>query len=65
MMQYILFLKGVQEMNLSVKIFLSLVLSVVCGLIAGEPALPFIKAWILRHHLHQPHQDDDCTGRTD
>ena len=33
-------------MNLSVKIFLALVLSVVVGLIAGPDALPFIKWWI-------------------
>ena len=33
-------------MNLSVKIFISLVLSVVVGLIAGEAGLPFIKWWI-------------------
>ncbi len=33
-------------MNLSVKIFIALVLSVVVGLIAGEPALPFINWWI-------------------
>lgn len=29
-------------MNLSIKIFISLVLAVIVGLIAGEPALPFI-----------------------
>ncbi|WP_173443935.1 dicarboxylate/amino acid:cation symporter [Selenomonas ruminantium] len=33
-------------MNLSIKIFIALVLSVVVGLIAGEPALPFINWWI-------------------
>ena len=33
-------------MNLSIKIFLALVLSVVVGLIAGPDALPFIKWWI-------------------
>lgn len=33
-------------MNLSVKIFISLVLSVVVGLFAGEAGLPFIKWWI-------------------
>ena len=33
-------------MNLSVKIFLALVLSVIVGLIAGPDALPFIKWWI-------------------
>ena len=33
-------------MNLSVKIFIALVLSVVVGLIAGAPAVPFIKWWI-------------------
>ena len=33
-------------MNLSVKIFIALVLSVVVGLIAGEEALPFINWWI-------------------
>lgn len=33
-------------MNLSVKIFISLVLSVVVGLVAGEQGLPFIKWWI-------------------
>ncbi len=33
-------------MNLSVKIFISLVLSVIVGLIAGEAGLPFIKWWI-------------------
>ncbi|MDY3296356.1 dicarboxylate/amino acid:cation symporter, partial [Selenomonas sp.] len=33
-------------MNLSVKIFIALVLSVIVGLIAGEPAVPFIKWWI-------------------
>ena len=33
-------------MNLSVKIFIALVLSVVVGLIAGEDALPFINWWI-------------------
>ena len=33
-------------MNLSIKIFIALVLSVVVGLIAGEPALSFINWWI-------------------
>ena len=33
-------------MNLSIKIFIALVLSVVVGLIAGETALPFINWWI-------------------
>ena len=33
-------------MNLSIKIFISLVLAVIVGLIAGEPALPFINWWI-------------------
>lgn len=33
-------------MNLSIKIFIALILSVVVGLIAGEPALPFINWWI-------------------
>lgn len=33
-------------MNLSIKIFTALVLSVVVGLMAGEPALPFINWWI-------------------
>ena len=33
-------------MNLSIKIFIGLVLSVVVGLIAGEEALPFINLWI-------------------
>ena len=33
-------------MNLSIKIFIALVLSVVVGLIAGESALPFINWWI-------------------
>ena len=33
-------------MNLSVKIFISLVLSVIVGLIAGAEGLPFIKWWI-------------------
>lgn len=33
-------------MNLSVKILISLVLSVIVGLIAGEGALPFINWWI-------------------
>ncbi|WP_297966253.1 dicarboxylate/amino acid:cation symporter [uncultured Anaerovibrio sp.] len=33
-------------MNLSVKIFISLVLSVIVGLMAGEAGLPFIKWWI-------------------
>lgn len=33
-------------MNLSIKIFIALVLSVIVGLIAGEPALPFINWWI-------------------
>ena len=33
-------------MNLSVKIFAALVLSVIVGLIAGEAGLPFIKWWI-------------------
>lgn len=33
-------------MNLSIKIFIALVLSVVVGLMAGEPALPFINWWI-------------------
>src|SRR5574344_134100 len=33
-------------MNLSVKIFIALILSVIVGLIAGEPALPFINWWI-------------------
>ena len=33
-------------MNLSIKIFIALVLSIVVGLIAGEPALPFINWWI-------------------
>ncbi len=33
-------------MNLSIKIFIALVLSVVVGLLAGEPALPFINWWI-------------------
>jgi len=33
-------------MNLSIKIFIALVLSVVVGLIAGESSLPFINWWI-------------------
>ena len=33
-------------MNLSIKIFIALVLAVIVGLIAGEPALPFINWWI-------------------
>ena len=33
-------------MHLSIKIFIALVLSVIVGLIAGEPAVPFIKWWI-------------------
>ena len=33
-------------MNLSIKIFIALILSVVVGLAAGEPALPFINWWI-------------------
>ena len=33
-------------MNLSIKIFIALVLSVVVGLVAGPEALPFIKLWI-------------------
>ncbi|MDD6133868.1 MAG: dicarboxylate/amino acid:cation symporter [Selenomonadaceae bacterium] len=33
-------------MNLSIKIFIALILSVVVGLIVGEPALPFINWWI-------------------
>ena len=33
-------------MNLSVKIFIALILSVIVGLIAGPNALPFIKWWI-------------------
>lgn len=33
-------------MNLSVKIFIALVLSVIVGLIAGADGLPFIKWWI-------------------
>ena len=33
-------------MNLSVKIFIALVLSVIVGLIAGPEGLPFIKLWI-------------------
>jgi len=33
-------------MNLSVKIFVSLILSVAVGLAAGESALPFINLWI-------------------
>ncbi len=33
-------------MNLSVRIFIALVLAVIVGLIAGEPAVPFIKWWI-------------------
>ncbi len=33
-------------MNLSIKIFIALILSVVVGLIAGEPGLPFINWWI-------------------
>ncbi len=33
-------------MNLSVKIFISLILSVVVGLIVGEEGVPFIKWWI-------------------
>lgn len=33
-------------MNLSIKIFIALILSVVVGLVAGEPALPFINWWI-------------------
>jgi len=42
----VLFCKGSDIMNLSIKIFIALVLSVVVGLIAGEPALPFINWWI-------------------
>lgn len=38
--------KGVIVMNLSIKIFIALILSVVVGLAAGEPALPFINWWI-------------------
>ena len=33
-------------MNLSVKILISLVLSVIVGLMAGVDGLPFIKWWI-------------------
>ncbi|MGO5130200.1 dicarboxylate/amino acid:cation symporter [Mitsuokella jalaludinii] len=33
-------------MNLSIKIFISLILSVIVGLIVGESALPFINWWI-------------------
>lgn len=33
-------------MNLSIKIFIALVLSIVVGLIAGESSLPFINWWI-------------------
>ena len=33
-------------MNLSIKILISLVLSVICGLVAGPDALPFINWWI-------------------
>ncbi len=33
-------------MNRSIKIFIALILSVVVGLAAGEPALPFINWWI-------------------
>ncbi|MBR1760656.1 MAG: dicarboxylate/amino acid:cation symporter [Schwartzia sp.] len=33
-------------MNLSVKIFIALVLSVVVGLVAGPESLPFVKLWI-------------------
>ena len=33
-------------MNLSVKIFIALVLSVIVGFIAGAEGLPFIKWWI-------------------
>ena len=43
---YPLFFRGVIFLNLSVKIFIALVLSVIVGLIAGAPAVPFIKWWI-------------------
>lgn len=33
-------------MNLSIKILIALVLSVICGLVAGADALPFINWWI-------------------
>ena len=33
-------------MNLSIKIFIGLVLAVVVGLVAGPESLPFIKLWI-------------------
>ena len=33
-------------MNLSVKIFISLILSVIVGLVVGEEGVPFIKWWI-------------------
>ena len=33
-------------MNLSIQIFISLILSVIVGLMAGQDALPFIKWWI-------------------
>ena len=33
-------------MNLSVKIFIALIASVIVGLIAGPEGLPFIKWWI-------------------
>lgn len=33
-------------MNLSIQIFAALILSVICGLIAGPDNLPFITKWI-------------------
>ena len=43
---FLLFFKEMIIMNLSIKIFIALILSVVVGLIAGEPGLPFINWWI-------------------
>ena len=41
-----IYIRGYSLMNLSVKIFISLILSVIAGLVVGPDALPFIKWWI-------------------
>ena len=42
----IIYKEGIFPMNLSIKIFIGLVLAVVVGLVAGPESLPFIKLWI-------------------
>lgn len=49
-------------MNLSVKIFISLILSVIVGLILGEENLPWLKAYLAPwYNVHQSNQNDYCT----